>query len=266
MKLGKKKIIILNILFIILFMIFISTFTVSYLYKTNNITKDEYFSLLLSDTYGDDFYIKLVEIINKNFNPLKVIEIPSVSANTFNLSNEINITQPIVYIYNEEKEDYKEEYNVKPNVLFSAYFLCNTLNEIGIQTIFEESNISEFSKNNNLNENESINLFISEKLNNYPSIKYVFNIGRVIDDKKNTTININNKDYALISLYTSNNMSLITKLNSILNEKYNGISKIYYNNSYNNAVNIDFGGNENSMKEVYNSIEAFSQIFKEVIS
>lgn len=264
MKLGKKNYL-LKIIFTILFMTFICTFTISYLYKNNNITKEDYLKLLLSDTYGDDFYINLVEIINRNFNPLNIIEIDAVNVNSFNLYNKIDVTTPRVYIYSDyQTKEYKEEYNIKPTVHLATYLLSENLNNLGVETIFEDNSIEEFSKNNNLTIKESVDVFLNDKKNNYSSIKYIINLGRV--DSKSNSVKINNKKYAVISLYANEeNISLITEFNTKLNEKYNGISKIYFDETYNNSINIDFGSKENTMKEVLNSIEVFSNIFVEVI-
>lgn len=265
MKLGKKHRI-LGILFTFLFMLFTCSLTIEYLYNNSNITKDEYLELLLSDTYGDDFYIKLVEIINKNFNPLNIIEMKEVNSNNFNLRNKINIETPLVYIYSTyPNSTYKEEYNIKPNVILAAYLLNENLYNMGVDSIFEDNNIEEFSKNNNLSIEEGADVFLNDKLNNYSSIKYVINLGR-LESESNTVVKIDNKKYALISFYANkDNISLIKELNSKLNERYKGISKIYFDDSYNSSININFGSKENTMKEVLNSIDVFSDVFVGVI-
>lgn len=265
MKLGKRKSIFIKTILTFLFMSFIITITISFLYNSIDITKSDYFKLLLSDTFGNNFYINLVEIINRNFNPLNAIELKEVKSNIFSLSNNIYVSNPIVYIYNSNQDvTYKEEYNINPTVMFTSYFLCNKLNDLGIDTIFEENNIKEFSSNNNLTTKETIDIFIKDKLNTYSSLKYIINIGGSNDI--NNVIKINNKNYALISLYANkDNITLLNKLNTKLNEKYKGISKIYVDSEYNIAINIDVGGIDNSMKEVLNSIELFASFFKEVI-
>lgn len=267
MKLGRAKYLIINTILFFLFIFIISSTTITFLYNNSNISKEEYLKLLLSDSYGDNFYINLVEIINKKFNPLNVIEMKKVNVTSFNLYNKENIENPIIYICNKNQNlEYKEEYNINPTVLLASFFLSENLRLSGVENIFEENNIENFSKNNNLSIEESQSLFMNDKKNNYPSIKYIINVGRVDTYSSNTTIKINNKKYALISLYANkDNISLITILNTKLNEEYNGISKIYFDNSNNDFINIDFGGKENTMKEVLNSIEVFSKIFVEVI-
>ena len=265
MKLGKRKSIFIKTILAFLFMLFIVAITISFLYNSINITKNDYFKLLLSDTFGDNFYINLVEMINKNFNPLNVIELKEVNSNTFSLSNNIYVSNPIVYIYNSNQDKmYKEEYNINPSVMVASYLLSNKLNEFKIDSIFEDVNIKEFSSNNNLDINDAIDIIIKDKLNTYPSLKYIINIK--ISNDKNTIVKIKDKKYALIKLYANkDNITLLNKLNTILNEKYKGISKIYVDNEYNSAINMDIGGINNSMKEVLNSIKVFSGALKEVI-
>ena len=265
MNLGKTKSIFIKTILTFLFMSFITILTINYLYTTINISKNDYFKLLLSDTYGEDFYINLVEIINRNFNPLNVIELKEVTSNNLSLSNNIYTTNPLIYIFNSDQSDsYKKEYNIDASVMMSSYLLSHELNNLGISSIFESTDINKFSNNNNISTNEVIDLFIKDKLNTYSSIKYIINIGR--SNNRNTTIKINDKKYALISLYANkDNITLLNKLNTLLNKEYNGISKIYIDSEYNSFINIDFGGINNSMKEVLNSIEIFSKVFKEVI-
>lgn len=237
-----------------LFMSFIFITTVCYLYNTISINKDEYFKLLLSDTYGHSFYIKIVEIINEYLNPFNIIELKEVEFNSFNLSNEY-VDFPLVYIINSNQESvYKEEYNITPSVLYTSYFLSNKLNEFNINTIFEE---------NKINNIEEYNFYLNEKKETYKSLKYIFNIN--INNNKKNIINCDKK-YAVINMYVSDkNIDFISKVSTNLNKICRGISKIYVDYEYEDVINIDFGGTNNSMKEVINSIDLFSNVLKEVI-
>ena len=148
--------------------------------------------------------------------------------------------------------------------MIASFFLANSLNNLNINTMFEEININMFSKNNNIEKNETINILINEKKNAYSSLKYIINLGRSDDISKR--VKINNKMYAQISMYANeSNIIFLNKLNACLNKKYSGISKIYIDNEYNSSINIDFGGSNTSIKEAINSIEVFSMCFKEVI-
>ncbi len=249
-----KKYFLFKTLLTFLFMLIVFITTICYLYNTININKDDYFKLLLTDTYGYNFYIKIVEIINEYLNPFNIIELNEVEVNSFNLSNEY-VDYPLIYIINSNQESvYKEEYNITPTVLYTSYFLSNKLNEFNINTIFEE---------NKINNKEEYNLYINEKKETYKSLKYIFNIN--INNNKKNIINCD-KRYAVINMYVSDkNIELISKVSSNLNKMCFGISKIYVDYEYDDVINIDFGGINNSMKEVVNSVNLFSYVLKEVI-
>ena len=70
------------------------------------------------------------------------------------------INKPKVYIYNSHQlENYSsanyEAYNITPNVMMASYLLREKLNDLGINTIVEESDITEFIRINNWNYNYS---------------------------------------------------------------------------------------------------------------
>lgn len=268
MKLGKQKKFFIKVVLLFLFMFFLCGITITYLYNKTKVNKEDYIKLLLSDSYGDNFLVNLVEIINRSFSPLNMIKLSEVNNMHFNLSNKENILNPEIYIYSSNQNNsYQKEYNVTPNIYLVTYLLSMKLNSLGKSSVFETNNIYDFSINNNISANESENLFINDAKIKYSSLKYILNINRNNDNKNITTIRINGKKYAKIYLYANkNNISLVSSINKLLNEKYEGISKIYFDESSNDFINIDFGGYENSMSEVVNSIEVFSYTFKEAIS
>ena len=252
MKLGKKKFVFIKVLFILLFMAVVSISTISYLYYTNNISSSDYLKIVLSDSYENNFYNNLVEFVSNNLNPLKFIEFNN---NEYKSFSSIEVDNPIIYIYNSDQSlNYKTEYNFKPNVSLAAYYLSEELNKLKIDTIFEDINIS-----------GDMNLFVSDKLNDYSSIKYVIDLGR--STSSNDNIRIDGIDYSNISLYTNkSNMKFITKLHTILNKNYKGISKIYFNNTYDDIIKIDIGGYNSNMSSVLKSIKALSSSIGEVIN
>ena len=86
-----------------------------------------------------------------------------------------------------------------------------------------------------------------------------------MEHKRKTTISFNKQKYAIINLYANkSNFLFITSLNNKLNQMYDGISKIYFDETYND-INIDIGGYENNMYEVLNSLDVLSNAFIEVI-
>lgn len=250
MKLNKHKL--LKILFVFIFMFFICYETINYLYKNNKMSSEDYINLLLSDAYENDFYSKTVDIFSKNFDPLNVIELPTINSNNLKSSN----NKPIIYLVNSNQElYYKSEFNYKPDVLLSTYLLSLELNKVGISTIYEETNLKEFSRLNDIS--EPLDLLIGEKQDNNPTIKYIIDIG--IEDKR-----INNNDEAYIYLYINeDNFSFMNSLNNYIND-ISPISKLYYKKSIYNMISI--GNTNNSMNEVMKSIRILSKALKEVMN
>ena len=256
-RLNRNFFIKLTLLF--LFMSFITISTVTILYKSINISNEEYLKLLLSDTYDNNYYNKFIDFISNIFSPINVIE---TNKSTFNLSNRVDIN-PIIYIYNKNQNlSYKKEFNVTPTVMLSSYYLSEELNNKGIDTIFESNNINKFSINNNIDKSKSLELFMKDKINNY-NLKYIIELG-ISNIHKN--IRYNNKNYACISLYANRyNISLVTKLNNILNSDIPNISMIYFDDESNKNLKIDIGSTSNSMSEVLRSIKVLSDGLKEII-
>jgi len=262
MKLGKKKIILVKMFIVMFLMIFIFISTISYLYLYNNISSEEYLKLLMSDSYGNNLYTYIVEIISNKLNPLKLIDI-EVNNRKYDLSNRI-VDSPIIYIYNKNTTvTYKTEYNNYNNAELSSYYLCENLNDVNVSCLFLNSDINSFALNNNISIDETINLFKSNALNNYKSIEYIIELGI---DNINDKIRYEDKNYALISFYANkDNILVISKLNSILNKYIDGISKIYYVDEYDNTIKVNIGTKNSNMSDVVRSIKLLSDSFKEVI-
>ena len=254
MKLGRKKFIIIRVCLFLFLMIISFATTISYLYSKIDITNETYIKLLFNDIYGNNFYNTIVEYISNKLNPLELINI-EVESKKVNLPNKID--NPKIYIYNENQNDsYMSKYNIKPTIYITTYYLTNKLNKLGINTIFENNDIYEFSKNNNMSINDTLNYFINEKESIY-NLKYIINLC-IGNDKK-----VNN-GYPNIKLYTNDsNIDFVTKLNKKLNENINNISKIYYTNEY-SYIKIDIGSNDNDFNDIKRGIDLLSKSIREV--
>lgn len=254
MKLGKKRIIIAKI-FLILFFIFISTtMTISYLYSLSVVNKDLYFKLLVNDIYGNNFYVTLVETISNKLNPLNFIEIN----NSFNLENRL-VKDPKIYIYSNTDLKYQREYNVDSNIILLDYYLSTELNNLSIASIYENNDINLFSKNNKISKDEALTIFKNDKINNY-NLDYIIELGM---KKYSKSIG----KYAKIYLYANeSNFKFISKLNSLLNTKVDGISNIYISDEYNEILKIDIGGSNNYMNEALKSVNLLSNSIYEAIN
>lgn len=229
--------------------------------------------------YGNGDNLKDIEDDYSNLEELKKV------SSYMEDPNPVDIDNPIVYIYNSHQlENYKSTnldiYGITPNVLMAAYLLKEKLNEKGISTIVESTNMSDFLTANGWDYSNSYaasRVFILDKKNKYPSLKYFIDIHR--DSVHNTTIEIDNKNYAqilfVIGLEHDNykeNSSVTNSINDLVNKYYKGLSKgvlekkgINVNGIYNqdispNSILIEVGGVDNNIDEVLNTLEAISNV------
>lgn len=197
----------------------------------------------------------------------------------------VDITNPLIYLYNSHQlENYNNDsllaYGITPNVLMASYLLKEKLNSSGLGAIVEDTNMTEFLSLNNWDYSSSYKasrIFLLDKQNTHPTIKYYFDIHRDSVNKKLTTVNINNKSYArilfVVGLEHSNyqeNLKNANKLNSIIDKKYPGLSRGIYkkegpgvNGIYNQDISskvflIELGGIDNNIEEVLNTINALT--------
>ena len=207
--------------------------------------------------------------------------------------NKVDVNNPIVYIYNSHQlENYNNDnlqiYGITPNVLMASYLLKEKLNTSGISSIVEDTNLTEFLSINNWdysNSYKASRIFILDKKNTYPTIKYFIDIHRDSVSKKITTVNINNKNYArilfVVGLEHSNyqaNLDFANDLNGYFQKFYPGLSRGIYkkegpgvNGIYNQDISsysvlIELGGVDNNIDEVINTINAISEVINSYIS
>lgn len=206
--------------------------------------------------------------------------------------NPTDVQNPKVYIYNSHQlENYStknlEAYNVTPNVMMASYLLKEKLNKLNIPTIVETSDITEFMRINNWTHADSYKasrFYILETLNNNPNLELIIDLHRDALSHDAATVKINGKNYAkvlfVVGLEHDNyqkNLDLANKLNKKINLNYEGLSRgvikkeganvdgIYNQDINPNMILLEVGGNESSIEEVMNTIEAVSKIIKEYL-
>ncbi len=206
--------------------------------------------------------------------------------------NPVDTSKPIIYIYNSHQlENYDsanlEIYGITPNVLMASYILKEKLNNKGLSTIVEDTNLTEFLRINNWDHASSYKasrLLILDKQSKYPSLKYFIDIHRDSVTKDISTITINEKKYAkilfVVGLDHDNyqpNLDVANAINDIANSTYNGLSRgvltktgptvdgVYNQDLSPNSILIEVGGYENTIEEVFNTIEALSDILYKYI-
>ena len=207
--------------------------------------------------------------------------------------NKVDINKPLVYIYNTHQlENYNNDnlsvYGITPNVLMASYLLKEKLNDIGIPSIVEDTNITEFLSLNHWSYSESYKasrIFILDKKNTYDSLKYYIDIHRDSVGKGITTVKIKDKNYARILFVVGlehknyqNNLNIVTEINNMFDKYYPGLSRGIYkkeganvNGIYNqdiskNVMLIELGGVDNNIDEVLNTINAISDIISRYIN
>lgn len=201
--------------------------------------------------------------------------------------NPIDINKPIIYIYNSHQlENYDNEnleiYGITPNVLMASYILKEKLNKLGLSTIVETTNLADFLNVNGWDHSSSYKasrLLMLENISKYDSLKYFIDIHRDSVSKTVSTVTINNKSYAKILFVVGlehdnyqSNLDNMNKINTLAEKYYPGLSRGIYKKSgagvngiYNQDINsnvilIELGAVENNIEEVFNTIEALSNI------
>lgn len=235
--------------------------------------------------YKSDNNIDTELVYNENFE-----EDNSVQEVIDYMGKNEEISNPLVYIYNSHQTEaysqaYLEAYNITPNVLMAGYLLKEKLEKLGVPTLVEESNITEFLRINNWQYKDSYKasrFYLLDAINKYPSIKLFIDLHRDSLSKSKATVKINNKEYAKIMFVVGKehenyqaNLNLANKLNSMITEKYptlsrgvigkqgSGVNGIYNQDLSGNVILLELGGNENNITEVLNTIEIISTIIKE---
>lgn len=206
--------------------------------------------------------------------------------------NPIDQDSPIVYLYNTHQlENYNTNnldiYGITPNVLMASYLLRENLIKLGIPTIVEDANMSDILDKNNWNYSNSYQAsrnLMSNIINKYSTIKYLIDIHRDSVSANYTTISIEGKNYAKILFVIGKehqgweeNNKFATNLSNQLTMSYPGISRgimlkegLNVNGIYNqdispNCILIEVGGVDNSIEEVYNTMEALSVVLSKYI-
>ena len=207
--------------------------------------------------------------------------------------NPVDEENPIVYIYNTHQlENYNSKnldiYGITPNVLMASYILKEKLNKLGIPTIVEDTNISDFLNINGWDYSSSYKatrLLILDKKNKYSSLKYFIDLHRDSVNKDITTTNIDGKSYAkilfVIGLEHENyeeNIKTASNINDLINKYYPtlsrgiykkegaGVDGIYNQDLSGNSILIELGGVDNNIEEVFNTIEALSKVLNYYIN
>lgn len=192
---------------------------------------------------------------------------------------------PIVYIYNtHQSEEYNRNnnflYNITPTVLMASYIMREYLNDLGIPTLVETTNMSEVLKNNNWNYNSSYKasrLLLENARNLKPTLNYFIDLHRDSINYDLGTTTINNLKYAKVMFVmgtnyeNTENLKMANAINTYLKNFDNSLSRgiilrdgtgtggIFNQNVSPNAILVEIGGPYNNISEVNNTLKVLSE-------
>lgn len=310
----RKKHKLIKILILILVCYFSFESTTYYVLKSQLATSNEEFlQNMLRDSNHYLLYQKseenVIAKIGKYFmdfdleKPLSLLGVPTVEEQTKEemvfqedpdatfVSNPVEKTDvsssPQVYIYNtHQTESYSmktlEPYNITPSVMMASYLMKEHFQKEGIETIVEETNISDYMKEQGYQYAESYvasRTFVESILKKYPDLKLIIDLHRDAIPHDSSTITIGEKNYAkvlfIVGMNNPNyqtNLSLAQSLSDLINQSYPKLSRgimsksgsnvngLYNQDLNGNMILLELGANENTIDEVQNTVEAIVPI------
>jgi stage II sporulation protein P len=173
--------------------------------------------------------------------------------------------------------------NEKVNVIAVGSKLKQELESRGIGVVHDKTDVNQALKAKSWTYYESYKLsrgLVQEAIAQDDNLNYLIDIHRDSMPRDITTKTINGKSYARLFFIVGKenknfekNLKIAKDLNGKLEEKYPGISRgvfvktraegngVYNQDLTERAMLLEFGGVENNLVELYNSTEAFAEIF-----
>ncbi len=254
---------------------------------------------MLYDKKASDLFTKVFSYFFNINEPVSILE------NTFHYkaNSSANVSyvsaikkeekEPLVYIYNSHQAesyvgDSLEPYNITPGVMMASYIFQDKLQNIGVKSIVLEDDLINYMNTNNIKYVKSYEVsrkFITDTINNTPSLKLIIDLHRDSIAKDNSTVMINDKACAKIVFIVGNeydeyqkNLELSNKLNDKIKEKYPSLTRGVLikggagsNGVYNQDLNpkmvlLEVGGDKNTISEILNTIELLAPIIGEYVN
>lgn len=262
---------------------------IKYLINDNNYVSSENIYKNIIDNNTHDIINNPINLLATNFHYKneKKEDIKVVS------NEKIEDNKPVVYLYNSHQGEsysmeYMEDYNINPTVLTAAFMIQERLNKMGINSIVEEANISEYLKNNDMKYYQSYEAsrhFLLNTMEKYDGIKLYLDIHRDAIAHEYSTVNINGLECAKIMFVVGlehdnylTNLENTKYLNNMIKEKYptltrgvlekqgKNVNGIYNQDLGSNIMLIEIGGNYNNINEVLNTVDLITPIIGEYIN
>ena len=205
----------------------------------------------------------------------------------------INSDEPLVYIFNSHPQEmiggtFADLRIGQMNVVELSHVMANIFEEYGIPSIVEDRCVIDILRGNNWNFTESYQasrIFIEERIHQYPTLQFFFDIHRdgVVWDL--ARVDINGSPYAQVLFVIgadnpagfNDNYMMARRLHNILEERRPGISRgimvsegFGRNGIYNQDVAstlqlIEIGTVETTIEEAMNTMEILADVLAEYI-
>ncbi|WP_066194187.1 stage II sporulation protein P [Gracilibacillus timonensis] len=207
------------------------------------------------------------------------------------------VDKDVVYLYNtHNRESFlpylpdtnepNDAFHHEVNVMKISEQLAKDLGNQGIGAAFEQTDIgsllNEKGWNYSTDSYRASKEVVEAALTDNRDLKYVFDIHRDSQRKEVTTAEIDGDSYARLMIVIGGdnpnferNFELAKQLQDLLEKHYPGLSRgiekyggegrngVYNQDLSDNALTLEFGGVDNTMEELFNTSEAFAEIFSE---
>ncbi|MCB5238546.1 stage II sporulation protein P [Niallia circulans] len=200
--------------------------------------------------------------------------------------NSHNFEAYLPLLKNTKNNDNVVSADERANVVGVSSKLSELLQQEGLGVELDKTNINQVILDRKWDYTYSYTVskeVVETAINNNGNLKYLIDIHRDSARKKQTTANINGKNYAkllfIIGKENKNyeqNEQFATKLHNALKKKYPGISKgvyakgyelgngVYNQNFSDRAILLEVGGVDNTNAELTRSIEAFADVYSKL--
>lgn len=200
----------------------------------------------------------------------------------------------VVFLYNShnresflphlpKETDTNSAYHKEVNITKVSERIAQKLEQNGIGSQVDNTDIMQVLHENDWKYKKSYDAsrpVVKEAIANNKDIQYIFDIHRDSLPRDKTVKKIGDKNYSTILFVIGaehknyeKNLSLATELHYAIDEKYPGLSKgvitkegansngIYNQDLSENAILMEIGGYENTLKEMYRSADVVAEIF-----
>lgn len=184
-----------------------------------------------------------------------------------------------------DEADPDHAYHEEVNITKISEYLKENFEKNGIGTMVDDTDIMSVLNDNGWTYGKSYDAsrpVVETALDENDDIQYMIDVHRDSIPRDKTTKEIDDTNYATILFVIGaehkdyeKNMALATSLHKKIEKEYPGVSKgviqkegansngVYNQDMSDNAILIEVGGYENSLKEMYRTADIFSEVFTE---